>query len=273
MDLSYIIIPVISLGGMALIFGAILAVASEKFKVEVDQRIIDIRAVLPGANCGGCGFPGCDGYANAVVSGAAKSNGCPVCSSEIAAQIAAIMGDIVETCEKQIAHVICKGGCDNSQADFEYFGIKSCKAANRIKGGSKSCKAGCLGLGTCVLVCPFDAIKIDENRLAVVDPEKCTGCKQCVEECPKHVIEMIPASQQVIINCNNKEPGKIVRQICSVGCIGCKICVKACPHEAIGFENNLAKIDYEKCTNCGVCVQKCPTKIIWGPPEIIDEVG
>ncbi len=264
MDITSIITPVFILGGMGLIFGGGLAFASQKFAVEVDPKMVAIRDALPGANCGGCGLPGCDGFASAVAEGRAPVNGCPVASEEAVNAIAAIMGQEVIAEEKMIARVICAGGIDKSKESFEYYGVEDCKAANMFKGGSKSCKYGCLGLGTCVKVCPFDAIEISEDKLAVINPDKCTGCGQCIEECPKDVIAMVPYDQEVHVDCNSKEKGKEVKQKCEVGCIGCKICVKACPFEAITFEDNLAKIDYDKCRNCMICVQKCPTKSIAG---------
>ena len=131
-----------------------------------------------------------------------------------------------------------------------------------VADGQKACKASCIGLGTCERACPFDAIHVNDKGLAVVDRDKCTACNICVTECPKNVIELIPMSSQVQIACNSNDKGRVVKSNCTIGCIGCQICVKACPFDAIGFEDNLAKIDYDKCTNCGVCVEKCPTKSI-----------
>ena len=277
MDISNIIVPVISLGGMGLVFGAGLAYASQKFAVEVDPRITAIRDVLPGANCGGCGYPGCDGFAAGVIDGKAPANGCPVASDEAAEKIASIMGQEAVSGEKMVARVICAGGVSNSKESFEYYGVEDCKTANMFKGGSKSCKHGCMGLGTCVKVCPFDAIEINDDRLAVINEDKCTGCGKCIDECPKDVIAMVPYDQDVFVDCNSKEKGKEVKQKCEIGCIGCRICVKACPFDAITFDNNLATIDYTKCKNCMICAQKCPTKAIYAnfenrkKAEIIDD--
>lgn len=267
MDLSAILIPVIALGGMGVIFGGILAYASHQFAVETDARVIALRDVLPGANCGGCGFPGCDGLANAIVEGKAEVNGCPVASSESTNKIAEIMGKTAVEGEKLVARVICAGGKDKCTTKFRYHGIKDCKAANMIKGGSKNCKYGCLGYGTCVSVCPFGAIEIKEHNVAVVNYDKCTGCGKCIDACPKQVITLVPFFNRVHVDCNNKEIKKTPAVRCTVGCISCKQCVKVCPHEAIIIENNLARIDYEKCQECMLCVEKCPTKAISGELE------
>ncbi len=263
MDVSAIVLPIISLGGMGLLFGAGLAFASQKFAVEIDPRVLAARDALPGANCGGCGYPGCDGFANGVVAGNAPVNGCPVGGPECAQKLAEIMGVEAGDTVKKVARVICKGDSNNCKEKFDYFGIQDCKAASMIAGGSKSCGYGCLGLGTCVKACQFDAIEITEGRVAKIIPERCTACGKCIEVCPKQVIHFAPYEQDVVVDCNNEETGKLVRQKCSVGCIACQICVKACPFDAMEFSNNLAKINYEKCTNCMICAEKCPTKAIY----------
>ncbi|MBN2259558.1 MAG: RnfABCDGE type electron transport complex subunit B [Clostridiales bacterium] len=253
---------VVSLGGMGLIFGAVLAFASQKFAVEIDPRAIEIRNALPGANCGACGFPGCDGFANAVLAGKTSVNGCPVGGPESASKIAEIMGVAAVAGEKKTARVLCKGG-DNCLSRFEYDGIEDCKAENMIGGGgSKACTYGCLGGGDCVQVCSFDAIHINEYGVAEVNPEKCTACGLCITACPKNIIELVPYNQTVFVDCINLEIGGHVKKNCSNACIACKICVKNCPEDAIHVENNVARIDYEKCTNCGICFEKCPTNAI-----------
>ena len=261
---NLIINSVLSLSGMGLLFGAGLAYASKKFAVEVDPREEAIMGVLPGANCGGCGFPGCGGLASAIVKGEAEVNACPVGGASVAAQIGEIMGVSSEGAVRKVAHIICNGTCSNAKEKSLYEGIEDCKAAVLVSGGSKSCGFGCLGLGSCVRACPFDAMYIGKDGIAHVDNEKCVACGKCIAACPKTVIEMVPYSQEVIINCNSKEKGKEVKDKCAVGCIGCQMCVKACPFEAITFENNLAKIDYSKCKQCMACVAKCPTKAISG---------
>lgn len=260
--MNIVLWPVVTLGGLAIFFGMVLAFASKKFAVEVDPRVTDIRNVLPGANCGGCGFAGCDALAEAIVRGDAAITACPVGGSELAAKIAALMGVEAGSMEKQVARVICCGDKNNAKEKYEYFGIEDCKAAEMLAGGSKSCRFGCTGLGTCVKACPFDAIHV-VNGVAVVDEEKCTACKKCIAVCPKNIIELVPVSKEVRVLCKNTEKGKAVMEACKVGCIACQKCVKACKFDAIVFENNLARIDYSKCVNCMMCAEACPTKTIY----------
>ncbi|MDF2676425.1 MAG: rnfB [Bacillota bacterium] len=251
------------LGGIGIICGVLLAIASKLFHVDVDQKIIDVRNALPGANCGGCGFPGCDGLAAAIAEGNAPVNACPVSNQEGYEKIAAIMGVTAQVGEKQVAKVMCKG-CDSlATKKYDYEGFTDCKAAAAVAGGNKSCDKGCLGFGTCVNACAFDAIII-EDGIAKIDRDKCTSCGKCIEVCPKAVIEFVPYSQDVIVECHNKDFGKAVKEICKVGCIACKICEKNCAFDAIHVENNIAKIDYDKCTQCMVCTEKCPTRAISG---------
>jgi electron transport complex protein RnfB len=260
--LEQLLLPVLSLGGLAFIFGAGLDLASKKFAVEKDSRIDAVREVLPGANCGACGLPGCDGFAEAVVAGNAPVNGCPVGGNSVAQQVAGIMGVAAEDAEPMVAKVLCQGDCEQAVDKFKYEGVEDCVAASMLASGQKGCTYGCLGLGTCERVCPFDAIHVNEKGIAVVDREKCTACNKCVVACPKNIIELVPKSKIVQVACMSTDKARDVRANCKIGCIGCRICVKACPFEAMTFNNNLARIDYEKCTNCKICAEKCPTKAI-----------
>lgn len=259
---SELIVPVLWLGGMALAFGGILGVSANIFAVDKDPNISLIVKALPGANCGGCGYPGCEGLATAIATGLAKTNACPVGGELVADRIGEIMGVNTDDFEKNVARVICNGKESYCTNRFEYYGIRDCREAVIAMGGSKGCQYGCLGLGTCERVCPFDAIHVTEDNIAVVDKDKCTACGKCIDACPKLVIKLVPASKKVHVDCNSKDKGKEVKANCQVGCIGCKICVKNCPEDAFYFDNNLAEINYEKCVECMVCVEKCPTKAI-----------
>lgn len=258
--------PVVTLGGLAIFFGIVLAYASKKFAVEIDPKVEQIRFLLPGANCGACGYAGCDALAESIANGSAVINACPVGGAKLSQSIAEIMGVTAIDSERMIARVICNGNKDNAKEKYIYQGIEDCKAAEMLAGGSKGCKYGCMGLGTCEKVCPFDAIHVI-NGVAVVDEEKCTACKKCIEACPKNIITLVPTSKKVRVLCKNTDKGKAVMSVCKVGCIGCQRCVKACKFDAISVSNNLAEIDYDKCTNCMECVKVCPTNSIFGIAE------
>ncbi|MGB8453043.1 MAG: RnfABCDGE type electron transport complex subunit B [Anaerocolumna sp.] len=245
-----------------IIIGLFLGVAAKKLEVAVDEKEQSVRELLPGNNCGACGYPGCDGLAQAIAAGNAPANACPVANSKIHGQIADVMGaNVVET-DKQVAFVKCAGTCDKTKVKYNYYGIMDCKKAAFTPGkGPKQCSYGCTGFGSCVKVCQFDAIHVIDG-VAIVDKEKCTSCGLCIKECPNNLIELVPYDTQHFVRCNSKDKGKDVKAGCSIGCIGCMMCVKACEFDAIKVENNLAHIDYSKCTNCGKCAQKCPTKVI-----------
>jgi len=252
---------VLVLGVMGAVFGLILAIASKVFAVEVDPRQEEIINVLPGANCGGCGYAGCGGYAAAIVEGTAPINSCAAGGAECAKKIAAIMGVEAGEVEKCVALVRCSGG-PNVTKKYEYLGIHDCLSASRMPGGGPNeCSYGCIGLGSCVAACQFGAISVTDG-LAHVDHEKCVGCLACIAACPKNIIVKVPYSADVNVACASKEKGAVLRKYCNIGCIGCKICEKACPHDAIHVVDNLAVIDYSKCVSCGICVQKCPRKLI-----------
>ncbi len=243
-------------------FGIGLAVASRKLTVESDPRIDEVEGLLPGANCGGCGYPGCRGLAEAIVSGAAPVTACPVTKDYT--PLAQVMGEESTETARKIAKVRCAGGHQEAQDRFIYLGVEDCGAAQNLSGGAKACTYGCLGLGTCAKACPFQAITMSANGLPVVNEEKCTGCGICVKTCPRQIITLWPVDKRVTVLCMNTEKGAAVRPVCKVGCIGCRICAKNCPSDAIPIENNLARIDPELCTNCEICVEKCPMKTIKG---------
>lgn len=247
---------------VGLFIGLFLGFAAKAFEVKADERELLVRELLPGANCGGCGYPGCDGLTSAIVKGEAPVNACPVANKEAHKKIAEVMGTAVEETERMVAFVKCAGTCDKTEVKYEYYGVKDCNKAAAVPGkGNKKCAYGCMGYGSCVKVCAFDAIHI-VNGIAVVDKEKCTGCSTCTAKCPNKLIEMVPAAARHLVTCSSLDKGKDVKAACSAGCIGCKLCVKACEYNAIIVENNLAHIDYSKCTNCGKCAAVCPVKVI-----------
>ena len=256
-----ILFPVIVIGGMGLIFGALLAVAAKIFAVEKDERIPQITEVLPGANCGGCGYAGCSAYAEAVCKGEAGSNCCPVGGNDAATKIAEIMGIEAGTVEKRTAFVMCVG--NSAVAPNRYINNENidCYTAHRLGGGMKSCQYGCLGLGSCVEKCVFGAISIVDG-VAVIDRDKCAHCGTCIKECPRGLIKSLPYDAKVVTACSSKARGKETRAVCGVGCIGCGLCAKVCESGAITVENNLASVDAKKCIGCGKCVEKCPRNVL-----------
>lgn len=254
--------PAIVLGALGLLFGLVLAFASKKFKVEKDDRVDLVREALPGANCGGCGYAGCDALAEAIVKGEAAINKCPVGCEAAAEKIAKIMG-IATSCDlPKVATVRCQGVEGDVKKRYEYQGVKDCQSAADVHGGPLECRFACLGFGNCERACPFGAIAV-KNGIAVVDTAKCTGCGVCVAACPRGVIELVPRNAPVVVACRNTDPGKVVRQICQRGCIACKICEKNSPDGGIVVDGNLAKVDYAKIgSDCSKCIEACPAKVL-----------
>ena len=255
-----LLLPVIIVGAVGLFFGIGLGIASKKLHVSVDLRISKILDVLPNANCGACGYPGCSGFAKAVAEGKADPNGCIPGGSKVAHLIADILGISATTAEPVMAVVHCKGGTKEALERAVYDGLEDCIAASLTGNGSKVCQDGCLGLGTCVRACPFDALHINANGVAEVDPEKCTGCGKCIKACPRNIISLIPRVHKIFLACSNHERGAKVKKYCSVGCTACTLCVKATPSGAITMENNLPVLDYTKEENFIPAAYKCPSK-------------
>jgi electron transport complex protein RnfB len=261
--LDYVLYGLIVLAGLGIVFGIALAIVASRFVVKIDPKVEQVRETLPGANCGACGFAGCMGYAEAVVGNPDVAvSMCAPGKSAVAGKIAEITGKKAEKVEPRIARVFCQGGTSLSQRKFIYTGVKDCTAAVLAAGGDKSCEFGCLGYGTCMRACPFDAITMSADNLPIINPEKCTSCGKCVAACPKQVIELAQMSKAVVISCHSRDKGADTKKKCQVGCIACGICVRTCPSDAIRVENNHARIDHAKCIVCGLCVKKCPTNAI-----------
>lgn len=262
MNFGAIILATVVVAAVGLFIGVFLGIAGNKFAVEVDEREVAVRAALPGNNCGGCGFPGCDGLAAAIAKGEAPVNGCPVGGEPVGKVIAGIMGQEVVETARQVAFVKCVGTCEKTKNNFDYTGVEDCEMLSFIPGGGpKACSYGCLGSGSCVRACPFDAIHI-VNGVAEVDREACKACGKCVAKCPRHLIELVPYEQLVLVGCSSRAKGKAVTSACEVGCIGCKKCEKTCENGAITVTDFCAHIDYSKCTGCGACKDACPREII-----------
>ena len=255
-----ILYAVLVLGVMGALLGGILAIASKVFAVKVDERLPKLTEALPGANCGGCGFAGCGAYAQAVLDGKAPIGLCAAGGAEAAKKMSEIMGVQAVEVEKTVAMVKCRG--KNHLAKGVYDGIADCRSAMFVTGnGPTACPSGCLGFGTCVSVCKFDAIHIVEG-VARVYADKCTGCMQCVQVCPRKVIVPVSYHADIIVACSNHERGALTRKVCDVGCIGCHLCERQCDYDAIHVLHNLATIDYNKCVSCGRCAAVCPRHLI-----------
>ena len=266
--MSILIYSVLTLGALGLIYGLGLAFASKKFHVEIDPKIENINEILPGANCGACGYPGCAAYAEAIVEKGAAINLCAPGGDDVIKHIAEIMGMEATTADRKVAIIHCQsGGKNNTNFKYNYQGIETCKAAILVSGGPNACNYGCVYQYDCVKACKFDAMNIDDNGMIIVNNENCTGCGACVTACPRNLIELVSAKKRVHILCTSHDKGAISRKACgnNTACIACSLCVKKCPKDAITIQDNLAVIDYEKCINCGMCADVCPTGAIFDP--------
>lgn len=268
--MNFILIALIVLGSIALVAAVVLYVCSKKFAVHEDPRLAQVTAILPGANCGGCGYPGCSGMAAALVKGADAGSldglFCPVGGSNVMGQVADLLGMAVSNTEPKVAVVRCNGTCELRAHIAEYNGLRTCTAMNACGAGETGCGYGCLGCGDCVKACAFGAIIINPaTGLAEVDEDKCTACGACVKACPRHIIELRKKgikNRRVYVRCVNKDKGAVAMKACKAACIGCGKCEKECKFEAITITNNVSYIDPDKCRMCRKCVDVCPTHAI-----------
>lgn len=270
MDIIFATIAVAAI--VALVLGILLGLFKKIFAVEVDPKAQEIRDALPGANCGGCGYAGCDGYAAAVAAGEAPANACSAGGPSVAAQLGKILGVEVSS-EKKVVFLACHGTKDCAKSKGEYEGVKTCKAAALSINGTKVCSFGCIGYGDCVEACQFDAVKMGEDGLPVVDYSKCTGCSACVKSCPKHLLSLraFNTKGSVALCSNHSDNKPQIRKDCSVGCFKCGMCARKCPSQAIDVSSGIPVVDYSKCNSCGECIKACPDKVLYLFQDIVNQ--
>jgi electron transport complex protein RnfB len=260
-SLENILLPGAVVLGIAVLLGILIVIVSHFFQLPVNEKKEELLAAMPGANCGGCGFAGCDGYAQFLADGATNTALCTVGGAACSIELASILGIDASFAEPRIVRLLCQGTTDNTHRRYEYLGTQTCNAAHGLLGGPGACTYGCLGFGDCITVCAFGALsKID--GIIQVDPNECTACGQCVTMCPKDLLQLHPISAEVTVRCKNTWPGAQTKKNCSVGCIGCQKCAKVCPVGAITMSGPLAVVNQDICTRCGACVPVCPTKSI-----------
>lgn len=255
-----ILASAILIGLIGTVIALLLNFAGDRFYVEPNKKAEQIRALLPGNNCGGCGYAGCDALAEAIAAEQAPPDGCPMCTNT--EKIGALCGVDAVSQEKRIAYVACGGDCSCTTQIGQYRGVMDCLAAKAVQqNGGKGCRYGCMGFGSCVKACPFGALSI-HNGIAAVNPHICTGCGQCTSVCPNHLISLQPAKKQIRLTCSSPDKGLAVKQVCTAGCLGCGLCSKKCPQGAISMDQALPVIHLDVCTDCGTCAGACPTGAI-----------
>ena len=253
------LLAIISIAVICLVLGGIIGFIAKIFAVDIDSRIEATEELLPGANCGGCGYAGCTDFAKACVAGNATPDQCPVCSGSNVSKISDLLGLSAGTTEKEVAVVLCGGDNSDAKKSVKYNGVKDCKSASLVAGGDKGCDAGCLGFATCARACPFDAIEM-KNGLAIIHPDLCVGCGKCVATCPRAIIKMVPAKTEVHVFCSSKEKGAAKKKVCSVSCIGCRKCVKVAEEGQMEIDGFLVSVNYKNAPSKDIIeAAKCPT--------------
>ncbi len=266
-------VPILSVGGLGLGFGLVLAAAARAFYVKIDPRVEAIWEILPHVECGACGYVGCAPYAKAIVQTDEAITKCAPGGAAVVGLISEIMGVEASADEPKIARLKCQGCEDHCPTDSNYVGAMDCTSAALAAGGYKKCPHSCLGMGDCAVACPFDALYMGTDGLPKVIEENCTGCNNCVVACPKDLFELVPISRRTIIRCENKQNAIESGKVCSTACIACNKCVKACEYDCIDIVDNLAVIRYEDCTDCGACAPVCPTNVIYDGAKDIRELA
>lgn len=261
--ISQILPPAIIIGLVGFIAAALLYVASKVFYTRENPLIKEVESILPGVNCGACGFPGCAGLAEAIVKEKNPELICPVAPKETISEIGKILGIEMEAGTAKKAVLLCNGSNENAMARSKYFGIMECEAVSNLYTGEKTCQYSCIGLGSCIRACPFGAITLYDGIIRI-NEEKCTGCGKCIKVCPRNVLVLWREKEKVLVRCSSRDKGPATKKHCKVGCIGCTRCVKECKFDAIVMEGPLARIIDEKCTRCGECIEVCPTSAIAG---------
>lgn len=256
----YISAAMLGLLGGLIAFGLITVLG--RLKGTEDERVEMLEHMLPGVNCGACGTAGCGDMAQAMASGDRDPGGCPLANEATVKAIAELLKVDADERKRQVAQLICRGKASVAPPRADYIGIKDCIAAQSVAGGTKGCTYGCLGFGTCVGVCPVDAIKMGSDGLPHIDAAACTGCGLCVAICPRSTLHLIEEGTGAVIRCMSQATGRTVRGVCEVGCIQCKICIRECPQKAISLKDGRIWIDPKLCDGCGICAEKCPNGVI-----------
>jgi RnfABCDGE-type electron transport complex B subunit len=265
MSITVLLTAIAILGGVGLLFGALISLAQRKLYVWEDPRIDEVANMLPGANCGACGFPGCRGFAQAAVNGAIAPAKCTVMSDDARADVAAYLGVDAGQAVRVVARLLCAGGSNVAPRKARYHGIESCAAAAAVSGGGKACAWGCLGFGDCAVSCTFGAIQMSTNDLPVVDPEKCTACNDCVEACPLGLFILMPIEHKLVVQCKSLLEGERATAVCSVACNACGRCAVDAAAGLIAMKNGLPVIDYTRAELASAAATaRCPTgAIVW----------